>query len=110
MASRTISCLIALIVVSVAQVEAREIHDGATNRAPGGAARTVQAPTAHAPVAKHSTKCRTSDTECIKNANAPRKKVEIVEKRERDMLRCSSKDADCLRRALATGGKVDITD
>jgi hypothetical protein len=93
MTSRLIGCLIALMafVFSVAQVRAQD-------------------PMAHTPVAKSSTKCRLSDTGCIKKAKAQRKKVEIVEEREPDMLRCSSRDAGCLRRAMATGGKVDISD
>ena len=55
-------------------------------------------------------KCLVTDTGCMKEAKAQRKKVEIVEEHQLDTLRCSMIDTDCLTRAKAMGKKVDIID
>jgi hypothetical protein len=46
----------------------------------------------------------------MKEAKAQRKKVEIVEESELDVLRCAATDAGCLRRAQTLGKKVEIID
>jgi hypothetical protein len=55
-------------------------------------------------------KCVTTDTGCLKRAKQARKKVEIVDEAELDILRCASTETDCLKRAKALGKKVEITD
>jgi hypothetical protein len=65
---------------------------------------------AEAPAAKDTMKCLVTDTGCMRQAKAQRKKVEIVEESELDTLRCAATDADCLKRAQAMGKKVDIID
>jgi hypothetical protein len=62
------------------------------------------------PAASDTMKCLVTDTGCMKQAKAQRKKVELVEESELDTLRCSVTDAECLKRAKAMGKKVDIID
>jgi len=62
------------------------------------------------PATNDTMKCLLTDTGCMKQAKAQRKKVEIVEEHQLDTLRCSTTDTDCLTRAKATGKKVDIID
>jgi hypothetical protein len=62
------------------------------------------------PAANDTMKCLITDTGCMKQAKAQRKKVQIVEEHQLDTLRCSTTDTDCLARAKAQGKKVDIID
>ena len=62
------------------------------------------------PATNDTMKCLVTDTGCMKEAKAQRKKVEIVEEQQLDTLRCASTDTNCIMRAKTMGKKINIID
>jgi hypothetical protein len=117
MTTRVIGCIIALMLLSLAEVQAQGYLDGLMGRATESAKRKAQDRVNQnidqsidkaIKKTEDTVKCVASDRECLRRAEEEGKQVEMAEApTANDTMKCLVTDAGCMKQAKAQRKKVE---
>src|SRR5213594_1850997 len=113
MTTRVIVCVVALILLSVAEVQAQGVFDGMMDRATESAKRKAkdrmnqridQSIDGAINKTEDTVKCVATDRECLRRAKEQGKQVETVgAPAAKDTMKCMVSDTGCMKQAKAQG-------
>ena len=120
MTTRVIGCVVALILINIAEVQAQGYLDGLMNRTTESAKRKAQdrvnqniEQSIDKAIKKteETVKCVATDRECLRRAKEEGKQVEIAEApAAKDTIKCLVTDTGCMKQAKAQRKKVEIVE
>ena len=118
--TRVIGCLVVLMLLSIAEVQAQGYLDGLMGRATESAKRKAQDRVNQnidqsidkaIKKTEDTVKCVATDRECLRRAKEEGKQVEMAEvPAAKDTMKCLVTDTGCMKQAKAQRKKVEIVE